>query len=153
MEHQRGSYLNELPPQIDTTIENDAMVLNSSNESDSEDPSNPKLAAELARALSSSASVLAQVNFGKKSLISKLELHHWIDRDPLSICNRRELYEYRSFPLFEYHHGTQSRSFKKRQAKQFFNDDEDYSGDLDYLLVDDEEITDLRSTITNIIQH
>ncbi|XP_040578444.1 basement membrane proteoglycan isoform X5 [Lepeophtheirus salmonis] len=59
-----------------------------------------------------------------------------------------ELYEYRSFPLFEYHHGTQSRSFKKRQAKQFFNDDEDYSGDLDYLLVDDEEITDLRSTIT-----
>ncbi|CAB4066250.1 unnamed protein product [Lepeophtheirus salmonis] len=35
---------NEKPPQIDTTIENDTMVLNSSNESDSDEPRNPKLA-------------------------------------------------------------------------------------------------------------
>ncbi|CAB4066237.1 unnamed protein product [Lepeophtheirus salmonis] len=35
---------NEKHPQIDTAIENDTMVLNSSNESDSDEPSNPKLA-------------------------------------------------------------------------------------------------------------
>ncbi|CAB4060783.1 unnamed protein product [Lepeophtheirus salmonis] len=35
---------NEKPPQIDTTIENDTMVLNFSNESDLDEPSNPKLA-------------------------------------------------------------------------------------------------------------